>query len=76
MHHDWLPLPCGGLYYALRNRYSPANASEALWVEFEHLKRSAYPSIHQAFIDKQGSLDFTVKQKQVAVDSMLYIKDL
>ena len=39
----------------LRNSYSPANAEEALWLELEHLKRSAYPSIrhfHQAFMDK------------------------
>ena len=41
--------------HMLRNRYSPANAEEALWLELEHLKRSAYPSIyhfHQAFRDK------------------------
>ena len=30
----------------LRNRYSPANTDEALWLELEHLKRSAYP-LHQ-----------------------------
>lgn len=49
------PSPWGDPCCALRNRYSPVNASEALWVEFKRLKRSAYPSIHhfyQTFMEK------------------------
>ena len=49
------PFSWADLCLLLRHRYSPANAEEALWLELEHLKRLAYPSIHhfhQAFMDK------------------------